>query len=281
MPRLTRLLQEAAGGDSTTAAGANGGDRDDLHEVTAEQLFSESLLSQRLLQVRKQAAAICAAKPIRMSVLLEDRTSSHESPTQWITPLHNAEMSTLEDCIELAVSVALEGYRVLFLVSNLPLMSKLLATALHRRCTQNRPLSTADIPLSDALYTPLQRISLTQCHDVFQALSMIYNFCSTQEQSDGYRLLVLAPLCEFLGPFATSSGVNPTGEGMRRMLQLALKRARASAPVQTRVIQPSRDSDDLPERLRMATFDRNDDAQDYEDDDDVSRSRMTIDSERG
>lgn len=72
-----------------------------------------------------------------------------------------------------------------------------------------------------------------------------------------------------------------TGEGMRRMLQLALKRARASAPVQTRVIQPSRDSDDLPERLRMDTFDRNDDAQDYEDDDDVSRSRMTIDSERG
>lgn len=67
---------------------------------------------------------------------------------------------------------------------------------------------------------------------------------------------------------------------MRRMVQLALKRARVSAPVQIRVIQPSRDSDDRhPERLRMDTFDRNDDAQDYENDDDVSR--MTIDSERG
>lgn len=133
--------------------------------------------------------------------------------------------------------------------------------------------------------------------------------CLLQDQSDGYQLLVLAPLCELLGPFATSSGLNPTGtpfvtcfacsmsetcmfdmfgsilslgtgEGMRRMVQLALKRARASAPVQIRVIQPSRDSDDRRlERLRMDTFDRNDDAQDYENDDDVSR--MTINSERG
>lgn len=71
MPRLTRLLREAVGEDRTTSADG-GSAHDDLQDVTAEQLFSESLLSQRLLQVRKQVAAICAAKPIRMSALLEN-----------------------------------------------------------------------------------------------------------------------------------------------------------------------------------------------------------------
>lgn len=75
MPRLDRLLRrEPVDGHSTIATAAADELQDataELQDVTAEQLFSESLLSQRLLQVRKQAAAICAAKPIRMSALLE------------------------------------------------------------------------------------------------------------------------------------------------------------------------------------------------------------------
>lgn len=56
---------------------------------------------------------------------------------------------------------------------------------------------------------------------------------------------------------------------MRRMLQLALKRARANTPIQSRIIQPSRLSNERSERLGLDTF-RNDDAQDYEDDDNNS-----------
>lgn len=36
--------------------------------------------------------------------------------------------------------------------------------------------------------------------------------CSLQQtQTSGYRLVVLAPLCELLGPFATTTGLNATG----------------------------------------------------------------------
>lgn len=38
-----------------------------------------------------------------------------------------------QECVELAVSVALEGNSALLLVSNAPLFAKLLATALQRR----------------------------------------------------------------------------------------------------------------------------------------------------
>lgn len=68
MPRLKQVLPQA-----TTAHGEAHG----VVDLSVEQLFSESIHSQKLAHIRKQAAAKCAATPIRMSALVDD-TSRYE-----------------------------------------------------------------------------------------------------------------------------------------------------------------------------------------------------------
>ncbi|TYZ58790.1 hypothetical protein PybrP1_001566 [[Pythium] brassicae (nom. inval.)] len=201
-------------------------------QPSAAQLLSESLHSTRLLALRRQAAARCAAPSIRMSALLDAKRDG-DPPLPAPFPVRRTlDTASMEECVELAVSVALEGDRALLLVSNIPLVATLLAAALQRRRVDAKSASAAaGADSADPFYSPLRRVTLTQCRDVFHALCELDAVeRSWETQRTGVRFVVLAPLCELLGPFMSTLGLSATGDGTRRLLQLALKRVRARAP---------------------------------------------------
>lgn len=75
MPQLKRIVADAD-------ADAKSSELLLLHQTTAEQLFSESLHSQRLPELRRQAAAHCAAPGTRMSALLGEDNELARSVAQ-------------------------------------------------------------------------------------------------------------------------------------------------------------------------------------------------------
>ncbi|KAF1322402.1 hypothetical protein FI667_g11299, partial [Globisporangium splendens] len=249
MPHLKRVLSP----QTVAALEADGVSLD----TTAEQLLSESIHSQTLPQARKLAAANCAATPIHMSALLDDtsgvscdgcsvlyiRSSESWSSGEGVGGSRHSGMSTLEAN---ATAVCAPGMCGVCLVSSIGEQTSVVARVepharvkAARRCASKTSDQYNEAFLSDAFYKPLQHITFKPCRDVYRAL------CELEEaqrmwsdERDGYRFVAVAPFCELLGPFVTAPGLSATGEGMRRMLQLAIKRLRATAPLRICVIQP-------------------------------------------
>ncbi|TMW55131.1 hypothetical protein Poli38472_013893 [Pythium oligandrum] len=197
MPRLKQIATEAAEG------------------VTAAQLLSASLHDQTQVAVRKKVAAACSAEHIVMASLLEDAdtilASSNEDESG-----SDIEMVSMEECIERAVTIALRGQECLFFVANPTPLVKQLA---HYVSIHQHPDSA------------LRQIRIQRVRDVHIVLSELHRIQQTHQPPE---LVIVGPTSDLLGPFLTTTGLTPTGDGLLRLLHLALKRFQTITPT-TRV----------------------------------------------
>ncbi|OWZ08802.1 Drug/Metabolite Transporter, partial [Phytophthora megakarya] len=58
-------------------------------------------------------------------------------------------------------------------------------------------------------------------------------------QDAGIRFVALGPLCDLFSGFHTASGISTTGAGLKRMVELAVKRLRATTSVSVSVMEPA------------------------------------------
>ncbi|ETL89927.1 hypothetical protein, variant 4 [Phytophthora nicotianae] len=235
MPLLKRLLSAEELGDTPANA-------------TAEQLFASSIYAQEMRAQRQQAAAFCSAPLIAMSTLAAKRSGSRLCLAKRSTILKPHAMSTLltwfdssalgneleklescsiERCVDAALLVTREGKQVLFLVRDPKGVTKRLAVAVS---SPNAAMTT------ELAAECLHRVRFRQCRCVYELLCELDHLQQNWENEAGPELVVVGPLCDLFSDFRTASGITTTGAGLKRMVELAIRRLRATTSIHVTVI---------------------------------------------
>ncbi|CAI5744738.1 unnamed protein product [Peronospora destructor] len=201
----------------------------DLPEnMTAEQLFASSIYSQEMKVQRKQAAAICAASFIAMSTLARQEKAISSVIGK---PLDRAETCSINQCVDAAIQVTRGGKKVLFLVRDPKFVTKRLAVAVS---------SPAAAMTTEIAAECLHHVHFRQCRSIYEVLRELDHVeKSWLEMHDQQRihLVVLGQLCDLLSSCQTVSGLTATGAGLKRMVNLAVKRLRTMTNIHVTVIK--------------------------------------------
>ncbi|ETN06922.1 hypothetical protein, variant 7 [Phytophthora nicotianae INRA-310] len=211
MPLLKRLLSAEELGDTPANA-------------TAEQLFASSIYAQEMRAQRQQAAAFCSAPLIAMSTLAAKRSGSSSALGN---ELEKLESCSIERCVGAALLVTREGKQVLFLVRDPKGVTKRLAVAVS---SPNAAMTT------ELAAECLHRVRFRQCRCVYELLCELDHLQQNWENEAGPELVVVGPLCDLFSDFRTASGITTTGAGLKRMVELAIRRLRATTSIHVTVI---------------------------------------------
>ncbi|KAL3670548.1 hypothetical protein V7S43_004862 [Phytophthora oleae] len=213
MPLLWRLLRAEELGDVPA-------------NTTAEQLFASSIYAQEMWTLRQQAAALCSAPLVAMSTL----AARNDSSSVLGNKLERLKSCSIEQCVHAALLVAREGKQVLFLVRDPKGVTKRLAAE----------LSSPDAVVTTELAAEcLHRVRFRQCRSVYELLCELdreQQSCQGEDEA-GTQLVALGPLCDLFSGFQTVSGITATGAGLKRMLELAIQRLRATTSIHVSVME--------------------------------------------
>ncbi|KAG6966495.1 hypothetical protein JG687_00004814 [Phytophthora cactorum] len=204
MPLLKKLLQPEEFGDAPASA-------------TAEKLFASSIYAQEMRAQRQQAAALCSAPLIAIPTL--------ESV------LERLESCSIEQCVAAVLLVAREEKQVLFLVRDPNGVTKRLAAA----------ASSPDAAMTTELAAEcLHRVRFRQCRDIYEllcALDHVQQCWEERKDAAWLPLVALGPLCDLFSGFQAASGITTTGAGLKRMVELAIKRLRATTSIHVSIME--------------------------------------------
>ncbi|KAG7386487.1 hypothetical protein PHYPSEUDO_015587 [Phytophthora pseudosyringae] len=241
MPLLKRLLRAEELGDAPANA-------------TAEQLFASSVYSQEMRAQRQQAAALCSAPLVAVSTLATRRSGTSSALGNALERTQSCSVEVLQgcrcdalrdvvlltdcndirlwqQCVLAALLVAREGKQVLFLVRDPKGVTKRLAAA----------VSSPDAAMTTELAAEcLHRVHFRKCRGVYELLCELDRVQqSWQDTQDGagLQLVALGPLCALFAGFQTASGITTTGAGLKRMVELAIKRLRATTSIHVSVME--------------------------------------------
>ncbi|KAF4041888.1 hypothetical protein GN244_ATG05924 [Phytophthora infestans] len=187
--------------------------------TTAEQLFASSIYDLQMRAQRQQAAALCCAPLVSMSAF-ETRQSAPSSALD--TTLKDRKSCSVEQCVDTALQFARVGKQVLLLVRAPKSVTKHLAAAVSRLDAAMTPELAAEC---------LHCVRLRQCRDVYELLCELDSVQQSWENEAGLQLVALGPLCDLFSGFQTASGITTAGAGLKRMLELAIKRLRATTSI--------------------------------------------------
>uniref|UniRef100_A0AAV1TIR3 Kinesin motor domain-containing protein n=1 Tax=Peronospora matthiolae TaxID=2874970 RepID=A0AAV1TIR3_9STRA len=225
MPRLVPLLRQDATDDAVTP-----------RCTTAEELFASRLDSPVMCVQRKAAAAQYSASFVAMSTLdtrstgIVDKRSNCDVIGN--TEQTRAETCSIDQCVDRALLVARAGKHVLFLVRDPKAVTKRLLFAVTGTVS-----NTMDVAAEEVLH----RVCFRQCRSVYELLQEL-DHVETRRQKQGTRghldveFVALGPLCDFFSGFETAAGITATGAGLKRLLELAVKRLRATTCTQVSLI---------------------------------------------
>ncbi|KAG3113099.1 hypothetical protein PI124_g10285 [Phytophthora idaei] len=215
MPLLKKLLQPEELGDAPASA-------------TAEKLFASSIYAQEMRAQRQQAAALCSAPLIAMSTLATKRSGT--SPTLE-SVLERLESCSIEQCVAAVLLVAREEKQVLFLVRDPNGVTKRLAAA----------VSSPDAAMKTELAAECHhRVRFRQCRDIYEllcALDHVQQCWEERKDAAWLPLVALGPLCDLFSGFQAASGITTTGAGLKRMVELAIKRLRATTSIHVSIME--------------------------------------------
>ncbi|KAG6971975.1 hypothetical protein JG688_00004220 [Phytophthora aleatoria] len=204
MPLLKKLLQPEELGDAPASA-------------TAEKLFASSIYAQEMRAQRQQAAALCSA-PLFAIPTLE-------------SVLERLESCSIEQCVAAVLLVAREEKQVLFLVRDPNGVTKRLAAA----------VSSPDAAMTTELAAEcLHRVRFRQCRDIYEllcALDHVQQCWEERKDAAWLPLVALGPLCDLFSGFQAASGITTTGAGLKRMVELAIKRLRATTSIHVSIME--------------------------------------------
>ncbi|KAL4100222.1 hypothetical protein PRIC1_008016 [Phytophthora ramorum] len=215
MPLLKRLLRPDQLDDASATA-------------TAEQLFTSSIYAQEMRSQRQQAAALCSAPLVSMSSLV---TRPSDSSVALGSELERSASCSIEQCVKAALMVTKEDREVLFLVLDSKMVTKRLAVAVSR---PDAAMTT------EAAAECLRRVRFRPCRSVYELLRELARVQqSWQEgQAAGIQLVALGPLCDFFSSFQMAAGITTTGAGLKRMVELAIQRLRATTSIHVSIMEP-------------------------------------------
>lgn len=186
--------------------------------MTAAQLFSASVYDKQHVEARKEAAKACSAELVDMQTLERHQNALEE------------ETGSEEECVALALAVAREGGRVLFVGGDAKRVTKRLAA-----------VSTRDVG-TDTAAQWLHCVRFRPSRSVYELLGELDRVQNGQQPALGseprIQLVVIGPLCDLFAAFQSASGLTATGSGLKRMVELATKRLRAITSTRVVTMEP-------------------------------------------
>ncbi|KAL7679524.1 hypothetical protein Plhal304r1_c078g0165221 [Plasmopara halstedii] len=193
---------------------------------TAEQLFASNIDMQEMRSQRQQAAALCSAPLHVMSTLARRQRSRSALDTQ----MENLTNCDLKTCVDAALSITRKGKQALFLVRDPTKVTKYIAAAVSR-FNAAMAIELAAESLHRVHFHQCKRIDELQCE-----LEYVQQAWKGPDEAK-FQLVVVGPLCDLFSGFQTTSGITLTGAGLKRMVELAVNRLRATTGVYVIVIE--------------------------------------------
>lgn len=134
-----------------------------------------------------------------------------------------------QECVALALAVAREGGRVLFVGGD------------AKRVTRRLAASTRDVG-TDTAAQWLHCVRFRPSRSVYELLGELDRVQNGQQPALGseprIQLVVIGPLCDLFAAFQSASGLTATGSGLKRMVELATKRLRAITSTRVVTMEP-------------------------------------------
>ncbi|KAI9914067.1 hypothetical protein PsorP6_006280 [Peronosclerospora sorghi] len=206
MPRLKRLLGVNELNDA-------------VEKATAEKLLTFSISLDEMRAQRQQVAALCSASFVTMSILTMQQNSTR------------ADTHTIDKCVDKILQVISRKKHVLFLARDPKLVTKRLAVA----------VMSPDAPMGPEFAVEcLRRVHFRNCRSVYSLLcelNRIETDWREMREKLGIHFVALGPLSDFFSTFQTASGISATGAGLKRMVELAIKRLRGTTNIDFSVIE--------------------------------------------
>ncbi|CAI5735122.1 unnamed protein product [Hyaloperonospora brassicae] len=202
----------------------------DAQATTAEQLLAASMDALDMCVQRKAAAAQYSAPLVVMSTLLTRCTGFDKTSDVIGNEGTRGESRSVEKCVDRALLVARGGKHVLFLVRDPKAVTKRLLFA-----ATGAAGNAIDVLAEELLH----RISFRQCRSVYELLQELDRVERSWQETQGrvdVQYVALGPLCDFFSGFETAAGITVTGAGLKRMLELAIKRLRGTTGVHVSVM---------------------------------------------
>ncbi|CAH0473834.1 unnamed protein product [Peronospora belbahrii] len=218
MPKLNRLVCKDEVDDHT------------FEKATAEELLTSSIDSLAMQRERKQVAIMCSASFIPISTLVkQQKGTSCVLGNPW--DRKDNETYCLHECIKDALQVTRDGKKVLFLVRDPKSVTKRLAVAV------SNPAAAMSTEIAAKC---LHHVHFCQCRSIYELLcelDHVEKSWRAVEDTQKIELVVLGPLCVLFASFQTVSGMTVIGSGLKRMVELAIKRLQTMKRIHVRIIR--------------------------------------------